>query len=128
MECLANFMANMRNIGAQYEKLALQYLQQRHLRLITQNYQCLHFESDLIMLDNDTLVFVEVKYRTNRNYGSALASVTTKKQRNLTKSAQFFLQQHPQYYSHPCRFDVIAIHPSILRKHKIEWVKDAFQV
>lgn len=65
--------------GSQAEQLALNYLQQQGLTLITQNYHSRRGEIDLIMLDENTLVFVEVRYRKSAAYGSALESVNSQK-------------------------------------------------
>ena len=69
--------------GQQAELLACQYLQQYKLKLITKNYHCRRGEIDLIMQDKKTLVFIEVRYRKNDRFGSALESVNYKKQAKI---------------------------------------------
>ncbi|MBT3745088.1 MAG: YraN family protein, partial [Candidatus Thioglobus sp.] len=65
-----------RQIGNQAEDVALEYLTQQGLTLVQQNYLTKVGEIDLIMLDVQTqvLVFVEVRYRRNAHFGSAVES------------------------------------------------------
>ena len=96
------------DIGSHAEDLALQYIQQQGLAVVERNYHCRRGEIDLIMLENTTLVFVEVRYRKSAQFGGALESVNHAKQKRIIHTAQHFLQQHPpSHFS--CRFDVIAI-------------------
>ncbi|PHS71057.1 MAG: YraN family protein [Methylophaga sp.] len=113
-------------IGAQAELSALAYLEQYGLNLVRQNYHCRRGEIDLIMIDQDTLVFIEVRYRRSAKYGSALESVNHTKQSRIIHTAEFYLQQHPAEYSQ-YRFDVVAINP-IKESINISWVKNAFQI
>lgn len=79
-------------------------------------------EIDLIMRDQDTFVFVEVRARTSGNWGGALASINPSKQKKLSKTAEYFLQTHFRTCTYPpCRFDVIAI-----KGEQLEWLKAAF--
>jgi len=110
--------------GKQAELLACQFLQQHKLKLITKNYHCRRGEIDLIMQDKSTLVFIEVRYRKNDHFGSALESVNHKKQAKIIITAEHYLLQNSRSFS-GYRFDVIAISPS-QQSHEIIWVKDAF--
>ena len=97
-------------IGQLNECLARQYLIQQGLRYLTQNFHSRQGEIDLIMQEQDTLVFIEVKYRKNNNFGGAIAAVSYNKQQRLRKTATFYLQrQGLNAYNTPCRFDVITI-------------------
>lgn len=108
--------------GVKYEKQALAFLKQQGLLLICQNFYCRYGEIDLIMSDQDTLVFVEVRYRKNQDYGGATASITQQKQKKLIKTAKHYLSQLD---SEPyCRFDVIAINQATAQP---QWIQDAFQ-
>lgn len=108
--------------GVKYEQQALAFLKQQGLLLICQNFYCRFGEIDLIMSDQDTLVFVEVRYRKNQDYGGATASVTRQKQHKLIKTAKHYLSQlDVEPY---CRFDVIAMSES---SSQPQWIQDAFQ-
>jgi putative endonuclease len=113
------------DVGAETEQIALNYLINQKLKLLTRNFRCKVGELDLIMLSaKHELIFVEVCYRKSKEHGGALESITVGKQRKLIKTAQYFLLKHSKYANHPCRFDVIAIHGA-LNKPEIEWLQDA---
>jgi putative endonuclease len=112
--------------GKNSEQLAAHYLTQRGLLLQTCNFQNRRGEYDLIMTDNDVLVFVEVKYRKNNHFGGAVAAVSVKKQQKIKQCAAFYLQQVGlNEYNTPCRFDVIAMQGDI-NNPEITWLKNAF--
>jgi putative endonuclease len=110
--------------GAAAESLARQYLERHGLRLITQNWLCRRGELDLVMLDGDTVVFVEVRYRRHVAWGGALESVDGRKRERLVTAAQTFLQQESRWTRHPCRFDVVAVSGSTTPK--LDWIRNAF--
>lgn len=116
-----------RRVGNEAETLALNHLTQQGLKLIKQNYLCKLGEIDIIMLDNnpETLVFVEVRYRKNTFHGTALETVTRKKQQKLMRTAQLYLQKNPTYQHFLCRFDVVGLE-SDLKCPTITWIQDAF--
>lgn len=67
-------------------------------------------ELDLVMRDQQTWVFVEVRYRRNADFGGAAASVTQRKQRRLLHAASVWLAQRgASFDTVDCRFDVLAI-------------------
>jgi putative endonuclease len=112
--------------GREAEAYALQYLQQQGLRLIAQNWLCKRGELDLVMLDGDTVVFVEVRYRRHSGWGGAMESVDFRKQGKLVTAAQLFLQQATDWAGHPCRFDVIAVEGNPGGATPLNWIQNAF--
>lgn len=106
--------------GPWAENYAYDYLQQQGLTPITRNYRSQVGEIDLIMQDQEELVFVEVRYRKNDHFGSALESVTYSKQQKIIKTAELYLQKHYRSYP-PCRYDILSITGS-----RLEWLKNAF--
>ncbi len=78
------------------------------------------------MLDGDTVVFVEVRYRRHAAWGGALESVDLRKQQKLIKAAQLFLQKESRWARHPCRFDVVAIGAAASEAEKPNWIQNAF--
>lgn len=107
--------------GESTEQLACNYLQANGLKLLQQNYRLKMGEIDLIMLDGDTIVFVEVRYRKSKRYGGALYSIDPRKQMRLLRTAQYFLQSHAP--NAPARFDVIAVDGG----NDIHWLKNAIE-
>ncbi|WP_455385256.1 YraN family protein [Acidihalobacter prosperus] len=106
--------------GRAAERLALDYLRRRGLRLREANYRCRAGEIDLVMSDGDSLVFVEVRQRSNPRFGGAAASVDAVKQRKLIATARHYLQAHGA--DSPARFDVVAIDAT----GTPQWIRDAF--
>lgn len=109
--------------GQQAENEACRHLTQHGLLLIEQNFRCRLGEIDLIMWDNKTLVFVEVRFRTLDHFGGAAASISEAKQRRIIRTAQTYLTRH-QGREPACRFDVVTLSPP----SAINWIKDAFCV
>ena len=109
--------------GKDAERLAQRQLEQHGLRLLAHNWLCKRGELDLVMLDGDTVVFVEVRYRQHAQWGGALASIDARKRQKLILAAQTFLQQESRWANNPCRFDVIAIDSST---PDMNWLRNAF--
>lgn len=116
----------MRLWGDYWESVALKYLKTKKLIKIKRNFNCKLGEIDLIMQDQQNLVFVEVKYRKNDDWVSASESVTLSKQRKIIKAAQYFLLQNKKYKDWNCRFDVVSIQGE-KDNAEIDWIKNAFQ-
>ena len=112
--------------GSAAEALARRHLEQEGLRLLAQNWSCKRGELDLVMLDRDTVVFVEVRYRRHQAWGGAAESVDARKRQKLTLAAQHFLQQESRWARHPCRFDVIAISANGNHPPQLNWIQNAF--
>lgn len=106
--------------GDAAEDAALEFLRDQGLRLIERNFRCKGGEIDLIMQEHDTLVFVEVRRRSHRSYGGALASVTRAKQQRLIIAAQIYLQRFRM--PPDCRFDVIGYDNA-----QMTWLKNAIE-
>ena len=115
----------MRLLGDYWEGIACAYLKKKKLNKIKRNYHCKAGEIDIIMTDKTTLVFVEVKYRKNDDWVSALESVTKTKQRRIIKAAQMFLLQNKKYDDWNCRFDVVSIQGD-KKNPEIDWIENAF--
>ena len=115
------------SVGAVTEARAQEYLQERGLSTRDRNFRCRFGEIDIVMMDQNCLVFVEVRYRRNNHYYTAAQSVGRAKQRKLTLTASAYLRKHPRLANRPCRFDVIAIDGSNQQHSEIQWIKDAFR-
>lgn len=111
-------------IGQKAENQTLAYLESHGLKLLERNYRCNRGEIDLIMDDAGTLVFVEVRFRRNNGFGSALESINSTKQRKIIISAKHYLCRHS--VDQAIRFDAVAVMPTG-SKLEIQWVKSAFE-
>ena len=109
--------------GARAELLAQQHLLGCGLKPVKANVACAQGEIDLIMLDGDTLVFIEVRWRKSTAYGGAAVSVTPHKLAKLMRACEMFLQHEPAWRDSPCRIDVLALQGD-LNAPSIEWLKN----
>lgn len=114
--------------GFKFERVAEKFLRKKGLQLVVRNYSCRGGEIDLIMREQDILVFVEVRYRKSDHYGSAAESITFNKQRKIIHCAQVYLQANPACQANPLRFDVVAIRGESdqLSGLAIDWHQNAF--
>ena len=112
--------------GLHYEAQARDYLEQRGLRLVTENYHCRFGEIDLIMRDGDTLCFIEVKFRKSLLFGGAAASIPAAKQRKIIKTALFYISAHKQLANQATRFDALLIQRQADHSNQINWIQNAF--
>lgn len=117
-------MTDNLEVGAQAEDFAQHYLAQHGLTLIERNFRCRLGEIDLIMREGSTLVFVEVRYRRNRDFGGPVISVSPRKQQKLRAAAKIYLQNNPRSANKAVRFDVLGI---LGTGQTVEWVKNAIE-
>jgi putative endonuclease len=102
-------MKNYRQrFGAWGEKLAEEYLERKGYVVLARNIRTPYGEIDLLVRQEATLVFVEVKARSTRAYGLPEDSLTWRKQAHILDSSRYYLQEHPEY-TEDWRVDVIAI-------------------
>ena len=116
-------LTSRKQSGNDAEDKALKFLKKQGLRLLERNFSTKSGEVDLIMQDASTeaLVFVEVRYRKNADFGGAAASVTPKKQQRIIKAALAYQQKNAPQSS--MRFDVVAIEGDDMQ---INWIASAF--
>jgi putative endonuclease len=108
--------------GQRAEERAAAFLGERGFLIIERNYRCRFGEIDIVAEDGDCLVFVEVRSRSSSGHGDALDAVGLKKQRQVAKVAQAYLDlRRPKHRE--IRFDVIGI-----TGERLEHVPDAFRV
>lgn len=107
-------------MGMEAESAALSFLEGKGLELLERNYRCPMGEIDLIMKDGDTLVFVEVRKRTNRDFGGAAASITDTKQKRIVNAARHYLGRLE--LAPPCRFDAVLYDEA----GDAQWIRSAF--
>lgn len=112
-----------RLLGERWERRAETFLRRRGLTSRVRNYHCRWGEIDLIMDDDEVLVFVEVRLRSRGDFGSGGDSVNPAKQQKLIRAAGAFLAAHPALAHRPCRFDVVAADGQ-----QMEWIRNAFDL
>lgn len=111
-----------KSLGAYGENAACAFLENQGYSIIGKNFFAGRSgELDIIAMNNNLIVFVEVKSRNSEKFGGGLYSITNSKIQKLRASAKVFLLRNPRFNSgeYTMRFDLI-----IVKKDGIEWVKD----
>jgi len=92
------------------ENLAVKFLKQNGFDIIEQNYRFGHGEIDIVAKEQDILVFVEVKFRNNLEYGPPELAISKSKQKQVRKIAEMFIHlKGKEIDFERSRIDVIAI-------------------
>lgn len=110
----------MNERGRDAEALAATCLEQRGLRILERNWRCRFGEIDLIAQDGESLVFIEVRARSSREFGGAAESIDAGKRSRLIAAANQYLTRIG--LDTPCRFDAVLIGTS----SRPQWVRNAF--
>jgi len=118
---LSEKLTSRKRIGNEAEQQACKHLQSQGLILLDKNFSTKAGEVDLIMRDGEALVFIEVRYRKNTDFGGAAASITPKKQQRIIKASLAYQQKH--YPQSSMRFDVVAIEGD---NRRLNWIQNAF--
>lgn len=118
-------MLNTRFMGKKSEDLAVTFLRKQGYAILTQNFRCRLGEIDIIARQGNEIVFVEVKSRSNSNFGLPQESVTKTKQDRIRKVALYYLKLNC-LMEQSCRFDVVCVYLTPEGREKIEWIKNAF--
>lgn len=114
-------MTSSQILGRKAESSALRYLQRQGLELIARNYTTRYGELDLVMRDQTTTVFVEVRKRKSQNFGHAAETIDWHKRKRLAMAADSWLQKNNCRGA--CRFDVITVDGT----NDPRWIRNAFE-
>lgn len=93
------------NIG---EQIAVEYIEKNNYKILKRNFYCKQGEIDIIAKDEKEIVFIEVKTRSNNDFGTPSEAVNNIKQKHMYKSAKCFLYKFNLLESF-VRFDVIEV-------------------
>jgi putative endonuclease len=116
-----------KDTGTLGENLANNYLIGRGFQILETNYRCKEGEIDIVAREGECLVFVEVRTKTNRNFGSPEESITSTKKIHLKAAANRYQETHSNLPS-SWRIDVIAIELDWSGKaERIELIENAIE-
>ena len=118
-------MANLRKIGAEGEDAAARFLQGQGYSILERNFSTKFGEIDLIAREKNTLVFIEVKFRRNPDFGSPQEAVTRAKTLQIGRAALGYLVKK-RLNGVLCRFDVVAVRAEGDEQFTFELFRDAF--
>ncbi|MDE6631699.1 MAG: YraN family protein [Muribaculaceae bacterium] len=110
--------------GKQAENIVCDYLISKGYTVRERNWRpkTSKSEIDLIAQKEDTLIFVEVKARSDKDQDPAEA-MTAEKIRNVVRGANSYLMR--QEYDYYYRFDVATVNGNA-EDYKLDYLEDAF--
>ena len=96
--------------GSQGEQVAARFLIRKGYTILHRNYRdkISRSEIDLVVRQDDCIVFVEVKTGSAHTFGAPETWVDVRKQRRVARAASHYIHEH-DLYGTDCRFDVIGI-------------------
>lgn len=112
-----------KKIGSLAEEVVANFLCGKGFSILAKNVAYPFGEIDLVASHQNTLVFVEVKYRKNLDYGLPALAVSRHKQKRIILAAKAYLGQFEQLPV--CRFDVVSLWGDLQQPH-IEHLPDAY--
>ncbi len=112
-------------LGIDGETIACAELEKRGYTIIDRRFRTRFGEIDVIANDRGTVVFVEVKTKTDSSFSDPVESVTKQKQRRLVSMAEQYAAFH-KLDDTPCRFDVVTVDASVAPP-KVTVYQDAFR-
>lgn len=115
----------MNTLGKQGEDIAVSFLKKKGYAIVEKNFRTVFGEIDIIAKDNHTIVFIEVKARSDIAFGYPFEAVHPKKREKIRKVALSFMKRFKREL--PARFDVLSIHFED-GMQQIEHIQDAFEV
>jgi putative endonuclease len=107
------------------ERQAARFLRRKGHRIIARNYDCPAGEVDLITTDGPTIVFVEVKSRTDASGKDADHTVNAVQRERLIRAAQYFTRRADPL-NRPIRFDVVTVYLPATGRPAIDHFENAF--
>jgi putative endonuclease len=112
-----------KSLGNAGEQLACDFLVDKGFKILERNYRVSVGEIDILAKDNDVLVIVEVKTKSNDHYGLAQDEVHLRKQTKLIQLAKYLMMENSDKQ---IRIDVVAIN-YVDGKPEISYIRDAVQ-
>ena len=97
-----------KKIGDYGERVCKNYLMKLGYNILELNYSSRYGEIDIIAQKDITIIFVEVKTRTNLKYGTPAMAINQNKKRHIKMSAQYYVLKN-NYKKFNIRFDVIEV-------------------
>jgi len=122
----SKLLSDPQRLGRWGEKHCERFLKRKGLKTLTCNFACRTGEIDLIMVASDmTIVFVEVRTRSDESFGPPDSSITHAKRNRLLRTARHFLATN-NIENRPFRFDIVAIVLGQAGRPKLEHYKNTF--
>ena len=94
--------------GRKGERIACRFLLKQGFDILARRYRCRSGELDIVAFEEETLVFVEVKWRSSRTFGEPWEFVDWRKQQILRRAADDFIADH-DLGQYAFRFDIVSV-------------------
>lgn len=95
-------------LGELGERIAERWLRRQGWRVVQRRFRSGHRDIDLVMEREGLVAFVEVKARRGPQFGGPVEAVNWAKQRELSRSAQVWVDRHGRPHE-AYRFDVVGV-------------------
>lgn len=112
------------DLGKQGELWARNYLLKNHYEILEENWTFGKSEIDLIVYQDETLIFVEVKTRSGTAFGQPEDFVDAHKQKQMQLAAEAYIRL--MEHRGEVRFDVISILLNADKEPALKHIPDAF--
>lgn len=113
-------------MGVLGEQIAARWLTRKGWRIVYRRFRNGRRDIDIVVQRDSLVAFVEVKARSGAEFGDPVEAVDHRKQRELTKSAQVWIDRHGRA-EESYRFDVVGVLVDGERV-RVKHVEDAFQI
>ena len=100
-------MTDKQQFGRRGEELALAFYKENQYTILEKNWQLNHLEVDIIVKNDESIVFCEVKTRSGNVLVEPQQSVSPQKQRNIIRAANYYVLKHQILLE--VRFDIVGI-------------------
>ncbi|MDD5668519.1 MAG: YraN family protein [Candidatus Omnitrophica bacterium] len=94
--------------GRTGEDAAAEFISRNGYSILARNYRRKSGEIDIVAREGTTVCFLEVKTRHSRLFGEPEESVSRVKQKQISRTALYFLKEHNLMDTN-ARFDVVSI-------------------
>lgn len=115
----------MNNLGEHGEIIASKFLHLNKFIILAKNYVCPIGEIDIIAQKEQVIHFVEVKTRSNLNFGSPAMAVNKPKQNKIKAVASYYLMTHRNLLDARC--DIVeVVYSDYLKRYRVNLIENAF--
>ena len=95
-------------LGKKGEDFSSEYLEKNGYKIIVRNFSNRRGEIDIIAIENDTLIFVEVR-TVSTPLIDPEETITAEKRKRIRRTAEYFLLKNPEFADQDLRFDLCAV-------------------
>lgn len=114
---------NKKNLGKLGEELAITYLKSKEYKIITRNFRTRFGEIDIVCEKGDSIVFIEVRTKSNLSTILPEESITKKKIEKYKKLALEYLEVSKRKYKE-IKFEFLGIEYKNNKNYQITHIEN----